>query len=146
MSNIEITNYFNYEPIFNGVFSINNLPGIKEGAYVINFDDKKSKGANWISLFFDRNAAIYFDYFGIEYIPQEILNKIREKSITYNIFRIQDNESVMCGFCCIAFIECMPVGKTLLDYTILFSPNDYQNNDKVIYKYFKGKYGRRSKS
>ena len=52
----------------------------------------------------------------------------------------------MCGFCCIAFIECMLPGKTSLDYTNLFSPNDYQKNDKIIYKYFKDKYGRRSES
>ena len=44
------------------------------------------------------------------------------------------------------FIEYMLVGKTLLDYTNLFSPNDYKNNDKIIYKYIKHKYGRRSKS
>ena len=36
--------------------------------------------------------------------------------------------------------------KTLLDYTDFFSPNDYEKNDKIIYKYFKDKYGRRSKS
>ena len=36
--------------------------------------------------------------------------------------------------------------KTLLDYTNLFSPNNYEKNDKIIYKYFKDKYGRRSKS
>ena len=42
----------------------------------------------------------------------------------------------MCGFYCIAFIEYMITGKTLLGYTILFFPNDYQKNDKIIYKYF----------
>ena len=52
----------------------------------------------------------------------------------------------MCGFYCIASIEYMLAGKTLLDYTDLFSLNDYNNNDKIIYKHFKGKYGRRSKS
>ena len=36
--------------------------------------------------------------------------------------------------------------KTYLDYTNLFSPNNYKENDKIIYKYFKEKYGRRSKS
>ena len=64
---------------------------------------------------------MYLDSFGIEYIP---------------IFRILDNESTMCGFYSIV---------TLLDYTNLFSPNDYQKNDKIIYKHFKNKYGRRSK-
>ena len=52
----------------------------------------------------------------------------------------------MSGFYCIAFIEYMLPGKTLLGYTNLFSPNDYQKNDKLIYKYFKDKNGRRSKS
>ena len=72
--------------------------------------------------------------------------KIKDKSITHNIFRIQYNESIMCRFYCIAFIEYMPVGKALLDYTTLFSPNDYIKNDKIICKYFKDKYGRKSKS
>ena len=59
-----------------------------------------------------------------------MLNKFREdKSITHNIFRIQDNESIMCGFYCIALIEHMPAGKYLLVYTNLLSPNDYKKND-----------------
>ena len=55
---------------------------------MINIDDKKGKGAHWVSLFIDKSLAVYFDYFGVEYIPQEVLNKIRDKSITHNIFRI----------------------------------------------------------
>ena len=43
LSNIEITNSFNYEPTFNGDFSRNNLPWIKDEAYIINLDDKKIK-------------------------------------------------------------------------------------------------------
>ena len=39
-------------------------------------------------IFTNRSRAVYFDYFGIEYIPQEILKKIRDRSITHNIFRI----------------------------------------------------------
>ena len=39
---------------------------------------KKSKGAQWVSLFIYRNTAVYLDLFGIEYIPQELLNKIKE--------------------------------------------------------------------
>ena len=33
LSNIEITEYFNYKPRFNGVFSRNNLPRIRDGAF-----------------------------------------------------------------------------------------------------------------
>ena len=124
MSNIEITKYFNYELRFNGLSSKSNLPRIKDAVYVINLDNKKSEGTHCILLFIDRNTAAYFDSFGIEYIPQEVLNKIKDKSITQNIFRIQDDDSIMCEFYCIAFIEYMFAGKTLLDYTNLFSPND----------------------
>ena len=31
-------------------------------------------------------------------------------------------------------------GKMLLDYTNLFSPNNYKKNDRIIYKYLKDKY------
>ena len=91
---MKITNYFNYEPRFNGAFSRNNLPRIKNGVYVINLDDKNSKGIHWILLFIVRNLAVYFDPFEIEYIPQRLLSKIKDKSITNNIFRVQDNEFI----------------------------------------------------
>ena len=58
LNNVKITNCFNYEPRFNGVFLRNNLPRIKDGAYVINLDDKKSKGTHWVSLFIDKNTAV----------------------------------------------------------------------------------------
>ena len=41
----------------------------------------KSKGTHWVSLFIDRNAALYFHFLGVENIPQEVLNKIKDKSI-----------------------------------------------------------------
>ena len=139
------TNYFNDEPRFDSVFSRNKLARIKDGAYVINFNDTISKGTLWVWLFIDRNTAVYFHYFGNEYIPQEVLTKVKDKSITHNIFRMQHNEFIMCGFYCIAFIEYMLAGEILLDYTNLFLPNDYKQNYKIIYEYFKDKYGRRSK-
>ena len=74
-----LTNYFNYELRCNGFFfARNNLPRIKDGAYVINHDDENSTGTHFVSLFIDRNTAVYFDSFGIEYIPQEALNKIKD--------------------------------------------------------------------
>ena len=98
LSNIKITKYFSHKPKFNGVFSRNNLPIIKDGSCVINLDDEKSKGTHWVSLFTDGNIVKYFNSFRIEYIPQEVLNKIKDKSITHNIFRIQYDDSIMCGF------------------------------------------------
>ena len=48
---------------------------------------KKSKGTHCVLLFIDKNTAVYFDSFGIEYIPQEVLSKIKDNSITHNTFR-----------------------------------------------------------
>ena len=61
--------------------------------------------------------AVYFNYFRSEYIPHEVLNKIKNKLITCNIFRIEPDDTIMCGFYCIVFIEHMIAGKNLLDYT-----------------------------
>ena len=38
----------------------------------------------------------------------------------------------MCGYFCIGFIDFMLKGKSLLNYTVIFSPNDYDKNDKII--------------
>ena len=64
---------------------------------------------------------MYFDSFRIEYIPQDVLDKIKDKSITENIFRIQYDDSIICGFYCIAFIEHMIAGKTARLYQFIFS-------------------------
>ena len=44
--------YYENGPRFNGVYSRDNLPKqIKDGAYVINLDEHKDTGTNWIALF-----------------------------------------------------------------------------------------------
>ena len=39
LTNFEIQKYYQNEPRLNGVFSRDNLPKIKDGAYVINLDE-----------------------------------------------------------------------------------------------------------
>ena len=60
LNNIEIINYFNNKPRFNGVFSRKNLPKIKDRAFVIHLDGKKSKGTHWVSLFIFLELNIFF--------------------------------------------------------------------------------------
>ena len=92
---------------------------------------------HWIALFIKTNEVIYFDSFGIEHIPKEINKFIGNKEIKANIFRIQACDSIMCGYFCVEFINYMLKDKTLLDYTNLFSPNDFKKNDQVIKRIFK---------
>ena len=56
----------------------------------------------------------------------------RRKKIITNIFRIQAYDSIMCGYFCIGFINFMFNGKSLTDYTNLFSPNDFNKSDDII--------------
>ena len=46
LTNFEIQNYYQNEPKFNGVYSRNNLPKIKDGSNVINLDEYKSIGTH----------------------------------------------------------------------------------------------------
>ena len=61
---------------------------------------------------------------------------IGNKNIITSIFGIQAYYSIMCEYFCIGFIYFMLKGKILLDYTNLFSPNDYEKNSRIILKYF----------
>ena len=83
------------------------------------------------------NNVTYFDYFGVEHIPREKNAFIdRSLSITTNILRIQACNSIMSGYFCIGFIDFMLAGKTLIEFTNLFSPNNFKKNDDIILNYF----------
>ena len=139
LTNFEIQKCYDNEPRFNGVYSRNNLPKkIKDGAYVINLDEHADTGTHWIALFCSRNEIVYFDSFGVEHIPEEMKKFIGNTNIKANIFRVQANNSVMCVYFCIGFIDFMFANKTLTDYTNLFSPNDFDKNDQIILSFFKG--------
>ena len=109
---------------------------IKDGAYLINLDEYSDIGTHWIALYVKNNDITYFDSFGVEHIPKEIIKFITNKNIKTNIFRIQAYDSIMCGYFCIGFIDFMFKGKTLTEYTNLFSPNDFKRNDDTILNYF----------
>ena len=98
-------------------------------------------GTNWVSLFVKPKYTVYFDSFGVEHIPKEINKFIANSDTTKpsyleriksNIFRLQVYDSIMCGYFCIEFIYYMLKGKTLLDYTNLFSSNEFKKNDRII--------------
>ena len=84
LTNFEIQKYYQKEHKCNGVYSRNNLPKIKCGAYVINLDEYESIGTHWIALYVNGNN-MYFDSFGVEHIPEEIKKFIRNKNIITSI-------------------------------------------------------------
>ena len=91
----------------------------------------------------NNNNVFYFDSFGVEHIPKEIkvfINRplssaLQNKNIKTNVFWIQAYDSIMCGYFCVGFTEFMLAGKTLTEYTNLFSPNNFKKNDDIILNY-----------
>ena len=65
LTNFEIQKYYKNEPRFNGVYSRDNLPKIKDEAYVINLDEYSDIGTDWVALYVQNNNANYFDSFGV---------------------------------------------------------------------------------
>ena len=74
LTDFEMQKYYLIKPKFNGVYSRNSLPKIKDGAYVINLEEYKLIGTHWIALYVNGKNLIYFDSFGVEYLPKKIKN------------------------------------------------------------------------
>ena len=78
LTNSEIQKYCENKPRNNGVYSRNNLPKIKDGAYVTNVHEYESIEFHWLALYVNgenveaSNDETYFDSFGSEYISKEI--------------------------------------------------------------------------
>ena len=133
LTNFEIPKYYQNEPRFNGVYSRDNLPKIKDGTYIINLDEYSDIGTYWVAFYVQNNNVTYFGSFTVEHIPKEIRTFIdRSLSITGNIFRIQAYYPIMCGYFCTGFIDFMLARSTLTEYTNLFSTNNFKENDDII--------------
>ena len=84
LTNFEIQKYYENESKFNGVYSRNSLRKIKDGAYIINLDEHKSRVFHWISLQANGKIITYLDYFGVENFE---LKFIGNKNIRTNIYK-----------------------------------------------------------
>ena len=91
----------------------------------------------------------------VEHVPEEIKEFIdhcflnsstsyrpsssasQNKNIITNIFQVQANDSVMCGYFCMGFIDFILAGKKLTDYTSFFSLHDFKKNNSIVLSYFK---------
>ena len=105
--------------------------------FILDLDEYSDIGTHSVALYMknNNNSVIYFDSFGVEHIPKEIKAFINNKNIT-NIFIIQAYDSIMCGYFWITFIDFMLEEKTLTEYTNLFPPNNFKENDSKILNHF----------
>ena len=107
LTNFEIQKFYQNEPKFNGVYSRNNLPKIKDGEFVINLDEYESVGTDWIALLVIAENVTYFDSFRVEHLPKEIRNIYRNQNIATNIYRTHAYDSVMWGHFSIGVLDFM---------------------------------------
>ena len=88
-----------------------------------------------MALYAINKDITYFNSFGVEHIPKGVKAFIsRSWSITKIVFRIQAYDSITWLFY-IGFIDFMLAGKTLTEFTNLFSRNDFKRNDDIILNY-----------
>ena len=121
LTNFVAQKYYRNESRFNGIYSRDNLPKIKNVAYVINLDKYSDVGTHWVALYMINNDVRNFDSFGVEHIPKKIKAFTDPfLSITTNVFRIQEYNSIMWGCFCVGFIDFMLAGNTLTEFTNFF--------------------------
>ena len=127
LTNFEIQKYYQNEPRFNGSFSRDNLPRIKDGAHIINLDEYSDSGTHCVALHLGEASPKDVQNNNVTYLilsEQNIFGKkfVNNKTIKTNIFRIQANDSIMCRYFCIGFIDFMLARKTLIEFANIFSP------------------------
>ena len=103
----------------------------------INLDEYADAGTHWVALFFNRNEIVYFDSFGAEPVPKEIKEFVGNKNIKANIFRVRANDSVICKYFCIGFIDLCFRVKNWLILRTYFLVMTLKKNDDLILTYFK---------
>ena len=90
--------------------------------------DSFNKGTHWILMKFIDNKLIYFDSYGIPFIPNII--KRQYKKIITNIYRIQSIDSNECGKFCIMFIKSNIQNESdYIKFLLQFHKNKFEKND-----------------
>ena len=103
-STLSFKQYFIDEPRFNGVFSGDNLLRIKDGAFVIKFNDKAKEhiGFHYLLTKILLHSLILLE---LNVVHKNYYAKLKNKSISYNIFRIQNDDFFTCPCYSVALIE-----------------------------------------
>jgi hypothetical protein len=151
LSNFEIDNICNQLHIpLRGVFMKDELPNeCLTGHYIINLQsESEGNGTHWLSLTIYNQNAYHFDSFGVQ-PNQEVIEFCKKGhcKLGYNTFQIQNINSELCGWYCIANLFVLQFcgfkdiyrGSNL--FINLFSKNTIQNGNilKHFYKTFCGK-------
>jgi len=102
----------------------------KNGNYILNLENHNLKGSHWTALCLFAKHGLYMDSFGMP-PPEKLFNYLEKKykQVNYNRMEIQDMDSKLCGYFCIAFFKFMQNKKATLEgFQQLFSQNTNKND------------------
>ncbi|KAE9521379.1 hypothetical protein AGLY_018201, partial [Aphis glycines] len=107
LSNFAINHFGNSIKNFRGCFMRNDLPmksWVNECG-VLNLDDSTQNDSHWVAWKKMKNKKIYFDFFGINPPPKELVNYLGKHNLWYTDRKFQDyNDPPICGHLCLEFI------------------------------------------
>ena len=125
---------------FFGVFSADSIPDRltkqKRASVVCNLSREKEDGTHFVTLLLTEKKILYLDSFGLACYVPEILKFLHQskREIVFFTEKIQDDESVFCGFYAILFCLYFDAGiwkKPKLN----FSKDDLFENDRKCISY-----------
>ena len=106
ISNFKINEILKNNREYIGTFSKNDAPILKNNqSTIVNLANSNDVGTHWIAMQFYNNKLIYFDSYGISFIPDIMKNQYPNSKIITNIYRMQSNSSNECGKFCIVFFQ-----------------------------------------
>ena len=141
LTNIDIDNYFKDIGLKEALITkpkdmLNRHPLyrlLNDECIVINLDDAEGEGTHWILVCNSSNedSVLYYDSYGVKYIPQEIEDYLRtsNKPIDINDGQHQFLGSILCGYYCLKVAKSIfKDGMSYKEAIDLFSDNPSMNN------------------
>jgi len=135
LSNIDIEQVLDIYKVKGKVIARDEIPNKIpiNSCLVINLDDSSGGGTHWVCLCNSKKSKriLYYDSFGIEYPPEEILQMKTKKGIVANDSQHQDINSILCGYYCLKVIKSILVDEmNYMDTMRQFTDNpSYHNQD-----------------
>jgi len=135
--NTDISKYLKILGIRHEVVAKDNIPTrLPKGNYaiVINLDDSIGAGTHWVCLIQKTNSKnlLYYDSFGVEHPPQQVIDIENRRGIVANNSQHQDIESILCGYyCCRVIRRCLYDNKTYANVMKEFKDKPHPHNEDI---------------
>jgi hypothetical protein len=141
LSNRDIQEYFEGQPLFGGCYSQDTLPRLQRACYVVNLERSQTStgrplpGTHWMAIVNTRPRCVfYYDSFGRE-PALAILRRLQEtgKKVVWNRYVEQGLSSTQCGLFACFVISQMLAGKSWTQVIRKeLRPGRYAANDWLV--------------